>query len=297
MSDFITLPADKLFLPQPIIDEAVLAALKEDLGRAGDITTLATIPADARAKAVIAARDEGVISGIPLAESAFRQIGTWKGEAVTFSPKICDGTAVTKGDVVAEIEGPARLVLSAERIALNFLCHMSGVATATYEMVKLTKGTKAKVTCTRKTLPGLRAFEKYAVKCGGGSNHRFGLDDAILIKDNHIAVAGSITEAIRRSRDYVGHLVRVEVEVDTIEQLKEAIACKPDVIMLDNMGPEKLSEALALLEDTGIISEASGGVSPTSIRALAETGVDYISAGYITHSAPNFDLGLDISLS
>ncbi|WP_319410952.1 carboxylating nicotinate-nucleotide diphosphorylase [uncultured Cohaesibacter sp.] len=297
MSDLKSLSADKLFLPQPIIDEAVLAALKEDLGRAGDITTLATIPAEARARAVIAARDEGIISGIPLAESAFRQIGTWNGEAVTFSPKMTDGTKVKKGDVVAEINGPARLVLSAERIALNFLCHMSGVASATFEMVKLTEGTKAKVTCTRKTLPGLRAFEKYAVKCGGGSNHRFGLDDAILIKDNHIAVAGSITEAIRRSRDYVGHLVRVEVEVDTIEQLKEAIACKPDVIMLDNMGPEKLTEALALLEGTGIISEASGGVSPATIRALAQTGVDYISAGYITHSAPNFDLGLDISVS
>ena len=297
MSDLKSLSADKLFLPQPIIDEAVLAALKEDLGRAGDITTLATIPAEAHARAVIAARDEGIISGIPLAESAFRQIGTWNGEAVTFSPKMTDGTKVKKGDVVAEINGPARLVLSAERIALNFLCHMSGVASATFEMVKLTEGTKAKVTCTRKTLPGLRAFEKYAVKCGGGSNHRFGLDDAILIKDNHIAVAGSITEAIRRSRDYVGHLVRVEVEVDTIEQLKEAIACKPDVIMLDNMGPEKLTEALALLEGTGIISEASGGVSPATIRALAQTGVDYISAGYITHSAPNFDLGLDISVS
>ena len=297
MSDTKILPADKLFLPQPIIDDAVLAALKEDLGRAGDITTLATIPADAHAKAVIAARDEGIISGIPMAESAFRQIGVWHGEAVSFTPMIADGSEVKAGDVVAEIYGPARLVLSAERIALNFMCHMSGVATATLKMVKLIEGTKAKVTGTRKTLPGLRAFEKYAVKCGGGSNHRFGLDDAILIKDNHIAVAGSITEAIRRSREFVGHLVRVEVEVDTIEQLKEAIACKPDVIMLDNMGPEKLTEALALLAGTGIISEASGGVSPTTIAAIAKTGVDYISAGYITHSAPNFDLGLDISVS
>nr|WP_319484134.1 carboxylating nicotinate-nucleotide diphosphorylase [uncultured Cohaesibacter sp.] len=297
MSEARPIHADKLFLPQPIIDEAVLAALKEDLGRAGDITTLATIPEAAHAKAVIAARHQGIISGIPLAESAFRQIGKWNGEAVEFSPKMCDGTEVKKGDVVAEIHGPARLVLSAERIALNFLCHMSGVATATHEMVKLTEGTRARVTCTRKTLPGLRAFEKYAVKCGGGSNHRFGLDDAILIKDNHIAVAGSITEAIRRSRDFVGHLVRVEVEVDTIEQLKEAIAAKPDVIMLDNMGPEKLTEALVLLDGTGIISEASGGVSPATIRAIAQTGVDYISAGYITHSAPNFDLGLDISVS
>ena len=296
MSEATTFSADKLYLPQPIIDEAVLAALKEDLGLAGDITTLATIPDAAHAKAAIAARDEGVISGIPLADSAFRQIGKWHGEIVTFSPQMEDGTEVKKGDVVAHIYGPARLVLSAERIALNFMGRLSGIATATHQMVKLTEGTKAKVTCTRKTTPGLRAFEKYAVKCGGGSNHRFGLDDAILIKDNHIAVSGSVTEAIRRSREYVGHLVKVEVEVDTIDQLREAIAAQPDVIMLDNMGPDKLREALALMKGTGIISEASGGVSPDTVKAVAETGVDYISAGYITHSAPNFDLGLDIAV-
>jgi len=297
MSEATSFSADKLYLPQPIIDEAVLAALKEDLGLAGDITTLSTIPETAHAKAVIAARDEGVISGIPLADSAFRLIGKWHGEIVTFSPQMEDGTEVSKGDVVARIFGPARLVLSAERIALNFMGRMSGIATATNQMVKLTEGTDAKVTCTRKTTPGLRAFEKYAVKCGGGSNHRFGLDDAILIKDNHIAVSGSVTEAIRRARDYVGHLVKVEIEVDTLEQLKEAIAAKPDVVMLDNMGPETIREALAMMEGTGIISEASGGVSPETIRAVAQTGVDFISAGYITHSAPNFDLGLDITVS
>ncbi len=297
MSEATSFSADKLYLPQPIIDEAVLAALKEDLGLAGDITTLSTIPETAHAKAVIAARDEGVISGIPLADSAFRLIGKWHGEIVTFSPQMEDGTEVRKGDVVARIFGPARLVLSAERIALNFMGRMSGIATATNQMVKLTEGTKAKVTCTRKTTPGLRAFEKYAVKCGGGSNHRFGLDDAILIKDNHIAVSGSVTEAIRRARDYVGHLVKVEIEVDTLEQLKEAIAAKPDVVMLDNMSPETIGEALAMMEGTGIISEASGGVSPETIRAVAQTGVDFISAGYITHSAPNFDLGLDITVS
>nr|WP_321445242.1 carboxylating nicotinate-nucleotide diphosphorylase [uncultured Cohaesibacter sp.] len=297
MSEATSFSADKLYLPQPIIDEAVLAALKEDLGLAGDITTLSTIPETAHAKAVIAARDEGVISGIPLADSAFRLIGKWHGEIVTFSPQMEDGTEVRKGDVVARIFGPARLVLSAERIALNFMGRMSGIATATNQMVKLTEGTKAKVTCTRKTTPGLRAFEKYAVKCGGGSNHRFGLDDAILIKDNHIAVSGSVTEAIRRARDYVGHLVKVEIEVDTLEQLKEAIAAKPDVVMLDNMSPQTIGEALALMEGTGIVSEASGGVSPETIRAVAQTGVDFISAGYITHSAPNFDLGLDITVS
>ena len=297
MSEATSFSADKLYLPQPIIDEAVLSALKEDLGLAGDITTLATIPETAHAKAVIASREDGVISGIPLADSAFRQIGKWHGEVVTFSPQMEDGTEVRKGDVVARIFGPARLVLSAERIALNFMGRMSGIATATNEFVKLTEGTKAKITCTRKTTPGMRAFEKYAVKCGGGSNHRFGLDDAILIKDNHIAVSGSVTEAIRRAREYVGHLVKIEVEVDTIEQLKEAIASKPDVIMLDNMGPDRLREALALLDGTGIISEASGGVNPTTVRAVAQTGVDYISAGFITHSAPNFDLGLDINVN
>ena len=297
MSEATSFSADKLYLPQPIIDEAVMAALKEDLGRAGDITTLATIPETAHAKAVIASREDGVVSGIPLAESAFRQIGKWHGEIVTFSPQMEDGTEIHPGDVVARIFGPARLVLSAERIALNFMGRMSGIATSTHQFVKLTEGTNAKIACTRKTIPGMRAFEKYAVKCGGGSNHRFGLDDAILIKDNHIAVAGSVTEAIRRSREYVGHLVKVEVEVDTLDQLKEAIACKPDVIMLDNMGPEKLREALALMEGTGIVSEASGGVSPETVKAVAATGVDFISTGYITHSAPNFDLGLDISVS
>ena len=297
MNDTISYAADRLFLPQPIIDEAVLAALKEDLGLAGDITTLATIPENAHAKAVIAARHEGVISGLPLAESAFRQIGRWHGEVVTFSEEVEDGAEVQKGDVVARIFGPARLVLSAERIALNFMGRMSGIATATNRFVKLTEGTKAKVTCTRKTTPGLRAFEKYAVKCGGGSNHRFGLDDAILIKDNHIAVAGSVTEAIRRAQNYIGHLVKVEVEVDTLEQLVEAIAAKPDVIMLDNMGPDKLKQAVAMMAGTGIISEASGGVNPDTVRAVAKAGVDYISAGYITHSAPVFDLGLDIRVN
>lgn len=297
MMEATSYAADKLFLPQPIIDEAVLAALKEDLGLAGDITTLATIPETAHAKAVIAARHEGVISGIPLAESAFRQIGRWHGEVVTFAPQMEDGTEVKPGDIVARIFGPARLVLSAERIALNFMGRMSGIATSTHRFVKETEGTKAKVACTRKTTPGLRAFEKYAVRCGGGSNHRFGLDDAILIKDNHIAVAGSVTEAICRAQNYVGHLVKIEVEVDTLEQLKEAIAAKPDVIMLDNMNPDQLRQAVALLEGTGITSEASGGVKPETIRAVAQTGVDYISTGYITHSAPVFDLGLDISVS
>ncbi len=286
-----------LFLPQPMVDEAVLAALKEDLGLAGDITTLATIPADAQADAVIAARHDGVISGLPLAESAFRQIGQWQGQGITFTPLVTDGAQVAKGDVVARISGPAQLVLTAERIALNFMGRMSGIATATHELVELCEGTKAQVTCTRKTTPGLRAFEKYAVRCGGGSNHRFRLDDAVLIKDNHIAVSGSITKAIENARSYVGHLVRVEVEVDTLEQLAEAINAQPDVVLLDNMDPDQLREAVAMLKDTGIIAEASGRISAETIADVAKTGVDFISSGYITHSAPVFDLGLDIAIS
>lgn len=288
--------ADRLHLPQPLVDDAVKAALLEDLGRAGDITTLATIPNSANARAVIAARHEGVISGLPLAQSAFRQIGDREGEGLTFLPKMADGDHVSAGDLVAEISGPARLLLSAERVALNFMGHMSGIATTTCQLVEQVSGTGAHITCTRKTTPGLRAFDKYAVRCGGGSNHRYGLDDAILIKDNHIAVAGSITNAIENARSFAGHLVKVEIEVDTLDQLKEAIAGKPDVVLLDNMSLDELSIAVSMLQDTGIISEASGGITPKTVRDVAKTGVDYISTGFITHSAPVFDLGLDIRI-
>lgn len=292
-----TFAADNLYLPRPLVDAAVQAALVEDLGRAGDITTLATIPDAANAQAVIAARHKGIISGLPVAERAFKLIGDRRGEELHFEPVVEDGVSVQQGDVIARIAGPARLLLSAERVALNYMGRMSGVATATRTFVDLIEGTGAKVTCTRKTTPGLRAFEKYAVRCGGGSNHRFGLDDAVLIKDNHIAVTGSVAGAIRQARDFVGHLVKVEVEVDTLEQLAEALTASPDVVLLDNMEPDKLREAVTMLEGSGVIAEASGGITPDSVRSIAETGIDYISTGFVTHSSPVFDLGLDINVS
>lgn len=276
-------------LPAILVDAAVRAALAEDLGRAGDITTAAIIPADARASGVIAARRPGVIAGFAFVESAFRQIDA----LTTATALVGDGARVVAGDVVATIAGPARAILTAERVALNFLGHLSGVATATAALVDRVAHTKARITCTRKTTPGLRAFEKYAVRCGGGSNHRFGLDDAILIKDNHIAIAGGVTPAIAKARAHAGHLVRIEVEVDTLGQLEEALAAAPDAVLLDNMAPAILRQAVALAQGRMIL-EASGNVTLETVGAIAETGVDYISSGAITHSAPVLDLGLDL---
>jgi nicotinate-nucleotide pyrophosphorylase (carboxylating) len=278
-------------LPRILVADAVRAALKEDLGRAGDITSMSTIPEDAKATAVMATRKPGRLAGLDLAEAAFAEIDP----AVTFKALKRDGDALKPGDAVARIAGPARALLSAERVALNFLCHLSGVATETAKLVSLVSHTKARICCTRKTTPGLRALEKYAVRCGGGSNHRFGLDDAILIKDNHIAVAGGVAEAIRRARAFAGHLVKVEVEVDTLDQLAQAMAEKPDVVLLDNMKPETLKKAVALVAGHAI-TEASGSINPETIAGVAESGVDYISSGWITHSAPSLDLGLDIEI-
>jgi nicotinate-nucleotide pyrophosphorylase (carboxylating) len=279
-------------LPPQLVAEAVSRALAEDLGRAGDITSAATIPATATATAVIAAREPGVIAGLALAETAFRQMDA----AVEFAPAVADGDKVERGAVVAHISGNARAILSAERVALNFLSHLSGIATLTRRYADAVKHTKARVTCTRKTIPGLRAFEKYAVRCGGGSNHRFGLDDAILIKDNHIAVAGGVGEAIRRSKDFAGHLVKIEVEVDTLDQLKEVLEAGADVILLDNMPPAKLREAVAIAGGKAVL-EASGGVTLETVAAIAETGVDFISSGALTHSARALDLGLDVEVA
>ena len=279
-------------LPPQLVAEAVSRALAEDLGRAGDITSAATIPATATATAVIAAREPGAIAGLALAEAAFRQMDA----AVEFAPAVADGDKVERGAVVARISGNARAILSAERVALNFLSHLSGIATLTRRYADAVKHTKARVTCTRKTIPGLRAFEKYAVRCGGGSNHRFGLDDAILIKDNHIAVAGGVGEAIRRSKDFAGHLVKIEVEVDTLDQLKEVLEAGADVILLDNMPPAKLREAVAIAGGKAVL-EASGGVTLETVAAIAETGVDFISSGALTHSARALDLGLDIDIA
>ncbi|MFN7167814.1 MAG: carboxylating nicotinate-nucleotide diphosphorylase [Pannonibacter sp.] len=282
-------------LPQLMIDDAVHAALLEDWGRAGDITSQATIGAGVTARAVIAARKPGALAGIRLAETAFRltspdlKVEVLKADGARLSPK----------DIVARIEGPARALLSAERVALNYLGHLSGIASATARFAEAIAHTKAKIVCTRKTTPGLRAFEKYAVRCGGGMNHRFGLDDAILIKDNHIAVAGGVTAAITAAKAFAGHLVKIEVEVDTLDQLREAIPAAPDVIMLDNMSPDRLAEAVAIVRAAvgdRIKLEASGGIELDTVRAVAETGVDLISSGWITHSAPVLDLGLDIEI-
>jgi nicotinate-nucleotide pyrophosphorylase (carboxylating) len=279
-------------LPALLVEEAVRAALLEDLGRAGDITSYATIPADAKARAVMSSREEGVAAGMALAEAAFRLIDP----TVSFRAKIADGARLKKGTVLAEVSGNARAILTAERTALNYLMHLCGVATYTRRFAAAIAHTRAKVTCTRKTIPGLRAFEKYAVRCGGGSSHRYGLDDAILIKDNHIAVAGGVARAVRAARAYAGHLVKVEVEVTTLKQLETALAETPDVILLDNMSPELLAKAVKIANGKCVL-EASGGISLETIRAVAETGVDYISTSKITMAAPTLDIGLDVVIN
>jgi nicotinate-nucleotide pyrophosphorylase (carboxylating) len=276
-------------LPSVAVEAAVRQALLEDLGRAGDITSAATVPQAARTEAVIAARRAGVIAGLPLAASAFRQMDA----TISFEPAIADGDRVQPGAAVARVSGRARPLLAAERVALNFLCHLSGVATQTRLYADAIRHTKARITCTRKTIPGLRAFQKHAVRCGGGSNHRFGLDDAILIKDNHIAVSGGVGEAVRRAKAAAGHLVMIEVEVDGLDQLDEALRAGADAILLDNMPLDMLREAVAIASGAAVL-EASGGVTLEAVAAIAETGVDYISSGAITHSAPALDLGLDI---
>jgi nicotinate-nucleotide pyrophosphorylase (carboxylating) len=278
-----------LFLNPLLIDDAVRRALEEDLGRAGDITTLATIPAGATASAVIASRKPGILSGLPLAQAAFRVYDP----AVRFTAEREDGGRLGPADVVARIEGPARSILSAERVALNYLGRLSGIATLTEAYVAKVAGTVARIVCTRKTTPGLRAFEKYAVKCGGGANHRYGLDDAVLIKDNHIAVAGGVAQALRAAKAAVGHLVKIEIEVDTLAQLGEVLAEGADVVLLDNMGPDLLRQAVTMVGGR-MRTEASGGVNLDTVRTIAETGVDMISVGALTHSASVLDLGLDI---
>jgi nicotinate-nucleotide pyrophosphorylase (carboxylating) len=278
-------------LPALMIEEAVRSALLEDLGRAGDITSNATIPADAQATATLSTREEGVLAGLEFARTAFRLIDP----VLDFDSRLADGAALNKGDIIAVVSGPARSLLSGERVALNFMMHLSGIATYTATFARRIAHTKARVTCTRKTLPGLRAFEKYAVRIGGGSTHRYGLDDAILIKDNHIAVAGGVAAAIRAGKAFAGHLVKVECEVTSLDQLREALAEKPDVILLDNMPPQVLVEAVKIAGEK-VILEASGGISLDTIKAVAETGVDYISTSKITMSAPTLDVGLDVEI-
>ena len=275
--------------PHPLLVEPiVLHALEEDLGRAGDITSDLIIPASKKAKVKLAARKPGTIAGLIAAECAFRMIDP----DLKFTVKLPDGSQAKAGALVAIIEGSARSMLTAERVALNFTGHLSGVATATRALVDAVKGTKARIVCTRKTTPGLRVLEKYAVRCGGGFNHRFGLDDAVLIKDNHIAAAGSITKAVKAARAGTAHMVKIEVEVDTMKQLEEALKIGVDTILLDNMPPDTLRKAVAMAKGRAVL-EASGNITLDTVRAVAETGVDYISSGAITHSATNLDLGLD----
>lgn len=274
-----------------LIEPAIRAALAEDLGRAGDITTNATIPATARARVFINARESGCIAGLDFARIAFQLMDP----SVALTIHKPDGSDVAPGDHVATIEGPARAILTGERVALNFLGHLSGIATATREIARAIEGHKARVCCTRKTTPGLRAFEKYAVRAGGGMNHRFGLDDAVLIKDNHIAVAGGVKPAIERAKAMAGHMVKIEVEVDTLDQLREVLAIGVDVVLLDNMGPDMLGEAVKMI-DGRAIAEASGRVTVKTAPAIAAAGVDLISCGWITHSAPCLDLGLDFDM-
>lgn len=272
-----------------LIGEAVAAALREDLADAGDITTNAVVPANARARAQIAARSAGVLAGIAIAEAAFRRLDP----GAAFQRKTDDGARLAAAEAALIVEGSARAILTAERVALNFLCHLSGVATATARLVDAAEGTGARIVCTRKTTPGLRAFEKYAVRCGGGANHRFGLYDAVMIKDNHIAAAGGLAAALEAARARVGHLVKIEVEIDRLDQLDAALAGGADVVLLDNMSTDDLKRAVAAAKGRAVL-EASGNVTVETVRAIAETGVDVVSSGWITHSAPALDLGLDV---
>lgn len=287
MADPVVLDA----LPALMVEPIVRAALLEDLGRAGDITTAAVIPRATRMNGVIASRKDGVIAGADAAMMAFALMDP----AVIVTLEKPDGSRVAPGDVVMRLAGPAHAILSAERVALNLLGHLSGVATATAALVNAVRPHRARIVCTRKTTPGLRSLEKHAVRAGGGANHRFGLDDAVLIKDNHIAVAGGVRLAIARARGAVGHLVCIEVEVDTLAQLDEALQAGVDAVLLDNMTPQQLLEAVRRVNGRAI-TEASGNISLATVNAVAASGVDLISSGWITHSAPVLDLGLDTSI-
>ncbi|QJR20626.1 carboxylating nicotinate-nucleotide diphosphorylase [Pelagibacterium halotolerans] len=278
-------------VPRQIIERAVTAALDEDLGQAGDITSQATISPDALAVARVNARTPGVICGLDCAVSAFSLIGP----GLETELLVADGAIVEAGDAILEIRGNARSLLAAERTALNFLTHLSGIATLTRSFAMQTVGTAAHICCTRKTTPGLRALEKYAVRCGGGHNHRFGLSDAILIKDNHIAVAGGVADAIAAAKAFAGHLVAIEVEVDTLGQLEEALSAGANAILLDNMDEETLARAVAVTAGRAKL-EASGNVTLERVAPIARTGVDYISTSRITTAATPLDLGLDISI-
>lgn len=275
-------------LPNLMVEPVVRAALLEDLGRAGDLTTDAIVPITAQARTALVARQPGVVAGLAAAATAFRLIDP----SIEITVERPDGAVLAPGDRIATIAGPARGMLTAERVALNFLGHLSGVATAAATLVEAVRGHKARICCTRKTMPGLRALQKYAVRVGGGTNHRFGLDDGVLIKDNHVAMAGGIRPAILAARGGVGHLVKIEVEVDTLDQLEEALATGVDAVLLDNMTRDQLATAVRMI-DGRAIAEASGRITPQTASVIAASGVDLISAGWLTHSASVLDIGLD----
>ena len=280
------------FLSPLEIDAVVTRALAEDLGRAGDVTSIATIPEDTPAHAIVVARAAGVIAGLPLVAATFEKLAP----GIRIAANGRDGMRAAAKTALMTVDGPARAVLSAERVALNLLGRLSGVATATHEFVRRVAGTHTRICCTRKTTPGLRALEKYAVRCGGGFNHRFGLDDAILIKDNHIAVAGGIRAVLERAKAAAGHLVKIEIEVDTLDQLREVLAVGlADAVLLDNMDVATLRQAVEMVAGKFAL-EASGGINLETIAEIAKTGVDYASSGWITHSAPNLDVALDIEM-
>ena len=275
-------------LPPAALDQTVLAALAEDLAVAGDLTSSLTIAEDAQATATIVARKPGVLSGLSIAARAF----VLAGEGVTVKALTSDGGLVDAGTAVLEVSGNARTILTGERTALNFLGHLSGVASETRKLVDAVSHTPARICCTRKTTPGLRALEKHAVRCGGGFNHRFGLGDGVLIKDNHIIAADGVAAAVENAKAKAGHMVKIEVEVDHIDQIELALGAGADVIMLDNMDPPTMARAVQLISGRAVV-EASGSITLSTVAAVAESGVDVISVGWITHSAPCLDLGLD----
>lgn len=278
-------------LARLLVEPIVRAALLEDIGHGGDLTTEAIVPAQARAQARIVARKPGVVAGLDAARLAFELLDPHADLRI----EVADGQRIQSGQSAATISCSARALLTGERTALNLLCRLSGIATATRSLVDLVAEYRAHVVCTRKTTPGLRVLEKYAVRCGGGSNHRFGLDDAVLIKDNHLALAGSIRGAVEAVRERVGHMVKIEVEVDTLDQLREALETQADAVLLDNMSPEELTRAVELAGGR-MLTEASGTITAERIVAIARSGVDLISSGWITHSAPALDFGLDVEM-
>jgi nicotinate-nucleotide pyrophosphorylase (carboxylating) len=280
------------FISPLAFEEAAMRALAEDLGRAGDVTSIATVPGDLEGRAVVVARKAGVISGLPAVDIALRKLAP----DIEIRAHARDGMRVEAGTALMSVRGNARAILGAERVALNLLGHLSGTASATAEFVRRIAHTRARICCTRKTTPGLRALQKYAVRCGGGFNHRHGLDDAILIKDNHIAVAGGIRAVLERAKAAAGHLVKIEIEVDTLDQLQEVLAVGlADAVLLDNMDPATMRKAVAMVGG-GLVTEASGGITLETAAAVAESGVDYLSSGAVTHSAPNLDVALDIDI-